>query len=326
MNGMKDIPKKRLLSLYKQLYRIREVELTIEKLYPSDEMKTPVHLCIGQEAIPVGICANLKKEDYCFSNHRGHGHYLAKGGDLKAMIAELYGKETGCSKGRGGSMHLIDTSVNLLGSSSIVGGGIPIAVGAALGASLKREKRLSVVFFGDAAVEGGVLYESFNFAKLKNLPVIFVCENNFYSVCSPLRNRQPDNNIYLRSRGFSIPSYRVDGTDVLKVYRLAHKLTEEARRGGGPFFLECYAYRWRGHAGAGADTHLGYRSKEELDKWMSKCPLKKYENFLLKKKIVNKKELEVMRRTVNREIEEAFSFAKGSPLPKPEELEFYLYQ
>ncbi|MFH0791007.1 MAG: thiamine pyrophosphate-dependent dehydrogenase E1 component subunit alpha [Candidatus Omnitrophota bacterium] len=323
---MKDISKKTLTFLYRQLYRVRAVELEIEKLYPADEMKTPVHLCIGQEAAAVGICANLKKDDYCFSNHRGHGHYLAKGGSLKAMIAELYGRETGCSKGRGGSMHLVDTSAGLLGSSSIVAGGIPIAVGAALSAVLKKQKRVSVVFFGDAACEEGVLYESFNFAKLKNLPVIFVCENNFYSVCSPLSHRQPDNHIYSRSKGFSLPAYRVDGTDVLKVYRLADKVIQAARSGKGPVFLECIAYRWRGHAGAGSDAHLGHRTQKELEHWLSKCPLKKLERFLITHKIFKIEYLSAIKQEVNKEIKEAFVFAQNSPFPNIEQLEYYVYK
>ena len=171
-----------LIKLYAVITKIRKVQLKIEELYHQDEMKTPVHLYIGQEAIAAGVCANLKKTDYVFSNHRGHGHYIAKGGDLKAMIAELYCKETGCSRGRGGSMHLVDVKVGLLGSSAIVGGGIPVAVGAALSSSLKKDNRVSVVFFGDGASEEGVLYESMNFAALKKLPVVFICENNFYSV------------------------------------------------------------------------------------------------------------------------------------------------
>lgn len=326
MLNKKDISKKTLISLYKQLYKIRKVELVIEELYPSDEMKTPIHLCIGQEAIAVGVCANLRKEDYVFSNHRGHGHYIAKAGDLKKMIAELYGKETGCSKGRGGSMHLIDTSVGLFGSSSIVGGSVPIAVGAALGSLLKKEKRVSVVFFGDGAVEEGVLYESFNFVKLKNLAVIFVCENNFYSVCSPLSKRQYSDNIYLRCAGFSIPSYRIDGTDVLKVYSISRRVIEQARKERGPSFLECRAYRWRGHSGSGSDVKLGYRSQEELDKWLRKDPLKRYERFLIKNKILTKEEISSIQKSIDEEIKEAFIFGQKSPLPKPESLLDNVYQ
>lgn len=320
------IAKEKLIRLYGTMLKIRLVQIKIEELYPQDEMKTPVHFCIGQEAIAAGVCANLRKEDYVFSNHRGHGHYIAKGGDLNKMIAELYGKENGCSKGRGGSMHLIDIAAGLLGSSSIVSGGIPLAVGAALGSRLEGKNRVSVVFFGDGAVEEGVLYESFNFAKLKNLAVIFVCENNFYSVCSPLNKRQYKDNIYLRSSGFSIPGHRIDGTDVLEVYRLSRRAIEKALKGGGPSFLECRAYRWRGHAGAGSDVLLGYRSQKELDKWMKNDPLKTYEMFLLKKGILSKKKAGSIKNTIGQEIDKAIIFGQEGVLPNPETLLDYVYK
>ena len=203
-NKINDIPKEVLRELYAIMLKIQKVQLKIAELYHEDEMKTPIHLYLGQEAVAAGVCANLNRDDYVFSNHRGHGHYIAKGGDIKAMVAELYNRATGCSRGRGGSMHLIDTAVGVLGSSSIVGGGIPIATGAALGSLLKKDNRVSVAFFGDAAVEEGVIYESINFAKLKNLPVVYVCENNFYAVCSHLSRRQAKDDIYRRFDGFSM--------------------------------------------------------------------------------------------------------------------------
>ena len=222
--------------LYRMLL-IRTVQLRIESLYHLDEMKTPVHLCIGQEAIAAGVCVALTQNDYVFSNHRGHGHYLAKGGDLRAMIAELYCRETGCSKGRGGSMHLVDLSVGLMGSSSIVAGGISLAVGAALCSSLKRESKVSVAFFGDGASDEGVLYESINFAVLRKLPVLFVCENNFYAVCSPMANRQKESTIFQRFAGLGLPSKLIDGTDVLAVYQAVEEFAKDARSGKGPAFI-----------------------------------------------------------------------------------------
>ena len=218
-----DIPKETLRELYRMMLKIQKVELKIAELYHEDEMKTPVHLCLGQEAIATGVCANLTLADYVLSNHRGHGHYIAKGGDIKAMIAELYHRQTGCSKGRGGSMHLVDTSIGVPGTSSIVGGCIPIATGAALGSGLKKDGRVSIAFFGDAAVEEGVIYESINFAMLKKLPVVYICENNFYSVFSHLSKRQAKDDIYHRFEGLSIPGYRVDGNNVIEVYRIAKK-------------------------------------------------------------------------------------------------------
>lgn len=311
--------------LYYLLSLIRQVQLKIEDLYHLDEMKTPVHLCIGEEAISVGVCYSLKKEDYVFSNHRGHGHYLAKGGDLNAMIAELYCRKTGCSKGRGGSMHLVDRSVGLMGSSSIVSGGIPLAVGAALGSRLKGDNTVSVTFFGDGAVDEGVLYESVNFALLKKLPVLFVCENNFYSVCSPTASRHYSDNIYERFKGMGLPSYRVDGTDVVAIYNLAQRLIETARQGGGPAFMECRAYRWRGHAGAGPDVALGYRTQDELDCWLKHCPLESYKKRLVDSRVLSQEQVDGIDSQIRSKVEEAFTYAQNSPLPEGKDLLKYLF-
>ncbi len=321
-----DIPREVLRELYSVMLKIQTVELKIAELYSEDEMKTPIHLCLGQEAVAAGVCANLNIDDYVFSNHRGHGHYIAKGGDIKAMIAELYNRATGCSRGRGGSMHLVDTSVGLLGSSSIVGGGIPIATGAALGALLKKNNRVSTVFFGDAAVEEGVLYESISFAKLKNLPVIYVCENNFYGVCSHLTMRQAEDAIYHRFEGLSIPGYRIDGNNVIKVYLTAKKAIDHARSGGGPSFIECRTYRLKDHGGTGSGVEIGYRTQKEVDAWAARCPVKNFERFLCKQKIMTNVEIRELREAINWEVGEAFKFAQASPLPSRDEVLAYLYQ
>jgi pyruvate dehydrogenase E1 component alpha subunit len=326
MNGLKGISKKKFLDMYRMLAKIRGVQLRIEELYHLDEMKTPVHLCLGQEAVSVGVCANLKKEDFLFSNHRGHGHYLAKGGNLNFMIAELYCKETGCSKGRGGSMHLIDTSVGLMGSSSIVSGGIPLAVGAALTAFLKRENRISVVFFGDGASEEGVLYESMNFAALKKLPVVFVCENNFYSVCSHISAREPDSKIYMRPKAFNIPSKIVNGMDVLEVYLKAKEAINYTRSGKGPFFIEVKTYRWRGHAGQGDELKSKYRKMDEWRRWIKLDPISKYENRLLKSNILSEKLKQNINKQIEHDIDKAFEFGQKSPLPKKRDIMNYLYR
>lgn len=317
--------KPQLVAIYETMLKIRLVELKIEELYSQDEMKTPVHLCIGQEAIAAGVCANLNKEDYVFSNHRGHGHYIAKGGELKSMIAELYCKETGCSKGRGGSMHLIDTSVGFMGSSSIVAGSIPIATGAALSSVLRKDNRVSVVFFGDAASEEGVLFESMNFAALKNLPVVYVCENNFYSVCSHQTARQANCDISMRPKAFDIPSYQVDGSDVMEVYAASKKAIQGARSGRGPSFLECRVYRWRGHAGPGDPQKDSYRKPEEWGEWIKKDPLKNFEAALVKENIITIGEIKEITKRIDEDILEAFEFARKSPLPEKEELEKYLF-
>ncbi len=321
-----DISKKVLQELYLVMLRIQKVELKIDELYHEDEMKTPVHLCLGQEAVATGVCLNLTADDYVFTNHRGHGHYIAKGGDVKAMVAELYNRESGCSRGRGGSMHLIDTTAGLLGSSSIVGGCIPIATGAALASVLKKDNRVSVAFFGDAAVEEGVIYESINFAMLKKLPVIYVCENNLYSVFSHLSKRQAQDNIYRRFTGLSIPSYLVDGNNVIEVYRMAKKAIAQARDGGGPSFIECRTYRLRDHHGTGSGVEAGYRTQEEVDEWAAKCPVKNYQRLLLEQKLLTATETERFAAAIDREVEEAFKFAQASPLPKKEDVLDYLFQ
>jgi pyruvate dehydrogenase E1 component alpha subunit len=308
------------------MLKVRKVQLKIAELYHEDEMKTPVHLCLGQEAVAAGVCAHLNANDYVFSNHRGHGHYIAKGGDVKAMIAELYNRETGCSKGRGGSMHLVDISVGLLGTSSIVGGSIPIATGAALGSVLQKKNRVSIAFFGDAAVEEGVLYESINVAMLKKLPVVYVCENNFYSVCTPLSKRRAKDNIYRCFEGLSIPGYRVDGNNVIDVYRIAKNAIDNARKGGGPSFIECRTYRLRDHHGTDSGVEIGYRTQEEVDEWTAKCPAKNFERFLIKQNVIAKREIEEFVATIDREVEGAFKFAQVSPLPDKDEVIKYLYQ
>lgn len=322
---MKGLSRDKLRELHRTILRIRLVELKIEELYPEDEMKTPIHLYIGQEAVAAGVCANLNKDDYAFSNHRGHGHYIAKGGDLKSMISELYCRETGCSKGRGGSMHLVDTSVGFMGSSSIVGGSIPIATGAALSSVFNMDNRVSVVFFGDAASEEGVLFESMNFAALKNLPVVYICENNFYSVCSHQSTRQANCDISMRPKAFDIPSYRVDGSDVVEVYLKSKKAVEDARSGKGPSFLECRAYRLRAHAGAGDPQKDAYRKANEWDDWKEKEPLQNFERALIKENVITKKEIQGVTEEINKNILEAFEFAKKSPLPDKGEIEKYLF-
>jgi len=321
-----DIPKEVLRELYRMMLKIQKVELKINELYHEDEMKTPVHLCLGQEAVAAGVCRHLNTDDYVFSNHRGHGHYMAKGGDVKTMVAELYNRETGCSRGRGGSMHLIDTSVGLPGTSSIVGGCVPIATGAALGSVLKKDNRVSVAFFGDAAVEEGVTYESINFAMLKKLPVVYVCENNFYSVFSHLSKRQAKDDIYRRFEGLSIPGYRVDGNNVIEVYRIAKKAIGNARRGGGPSFMECRTYRLRDHHGTGSGVEVGYRTQEEVDEWAAKCPVSNFERFVVEQSIMAASEIEEFAAAVDREVEEAFTFAQASPLPSEDNVLEYLYQ
>lgn len=314
-----------LLNLYYDMFRIRKVQLRIESLYHLDEMKTPIHLCIGQEAIAVGVCANLNKKDYISSTHRGHGHYIAKGGDLKKLIAELYCRETGCSRGHGGSMHLVDTSVGHMGSSSIVGGGIPIGTGLALAIYMKKQNHVSVVFLGDGAADEGVLYESINFAILKKLPVIYIYENNQFSVCSRLSARKTGEIIFHATPAEHMFTKTVDGNDVLEVYEAAGEAVLRARNGQGPSFIECKTYRMRGHAGAGSDAGLGYRSAEEISSWESKCPVTTFCEDLFKKDLITQNDIQDMGKDIDIEIDEAFRFAQESQLPNGEHILQYLF-
>ena len=268
---------------------IRMAEEEIANRYKFGEMRCPTHLSIGQEAAASGVGQALKKTDLALSTHRGHAHYLAKGGNLNRMIAEIYGKKTGCSKGKGGSMHLIDRSVGFEGSTAIVGNTIPIGVG--LGLSLKIDKKdsISVVFCGDGSVEEGVFYESVNFAITKKLPILFVCENNLYSVYSPLKVRQPEGRkIFEMVQAIGVSSAHEDGNDVRKVNKLTNKAITKIRETSMPFFIELETYRWREHCGPNYDNDIGYRSQSEYLQWKKKDPITLFERIMLKEKIVDK--------------------------------------
>ena len=322
---MHGIPEKKKKEIFYAMLRIRRVQERIESLYLQDEMKTPVHLYIGQEAVAVGICSVLEKDDYISSNHRSHGHYLAKGGDLKAMIAELHCKKDGCSKGYGGSMHLVDISVGHMGSSSIVGGGIPIGTGLALAIKMKGTRRVSVVFFGDGAADEGVLYESFNFAMLKELPVIYVLENNQWSVCSHISARQADENIFHRASQDLLLAKKIDGNNVTTVYEATFQAVKRARQGLGPSFIECETYRILGHAGCKTQDPKGYRDQKEVEAWERKCPVNHFQNLLLQENALTAEDLADMEKQIACEIDDAFAFAQKSPLPTSEDLYMNLY-
>lgn len=315
-----DIKQETLKNLLYTMLKIRRFEEKIIELYPEQEIKTPVHLCIGQEAIAAGVCENLNKDDYVFSTHRNHGHYIAKGIDIKLLMAELYGKVTGCSRGKGGSMHPVAPECGILGTSAIVSGGIPLAVGTSLASRFKKNKRVSVTFFGDGAVDEGTFYESLSFSSLKKLPVVFVCENNFYATNSAQLARQPLDNISKRAESYGIPGYAIDGNDVLGIYRLAEETVNKARDGLGPTLIECRTYRWKGHVGPECDYEKGCRPKKELEEWMEKCPVEIYKNFLVKNKVISASEFQDMVKEADENIESAVRFAKESPFPEECEL------
>lgn len=316
-----DISPDTLQSLYVTMLRLRYFEEKVAELLTTEpEIKCPTHLYIGQEAVAAGVCANLRKDDWVFSTHRSHGHYLAKGGDLRALMAELYGKATGCSKGRGGSMHLASAEMGLPGSSAIVAGTIPIAVGAALSFMRQKGDTISVAFFGDGAANEGVFYESLNFAALKKLPVVFVCENNLFSTHMPVSACLADTCIYKKAEAFGMPGVRVDGNDVLEVFKVARKAIEAARGRQGPTLIECITYRWRGHVGPNYDLDKGLRSKEQLDYWMNRCPIKALEKLLLNHSIVSDSEKKQIQGRIAQEVAEAVTFVTESPYPDRGEL------
>ena len=306
---MKQIIKK----LYKSAYRIRQVETEISKRYSEQKMRCPVHLSIGQEAVSAAFSEIVNKDDFAVSTHRCHAHYLGKGGSLKKMIAEIYGKKTGCSAGKGGSMHLIDLKCNFMGSTAIVGNSIPIGVGLSLSSKIKKTNQISFVFLGDGALEEGVFYESLNFAIIKKLPVIFICENNLYSVYSPLSVRQPPKRSFVKMcEGIGAKSSKHDGNDVVNVYKKLSKIVKYVRKNPQPYFVEFATYRWLEHCGPNYDNNIGYRSQSEFLKWKKKDPL-----INLKKKFPKNKLKIILdvENKVNKEIKSAFDFAEKSPFP-----------
>ena len=296
------------------MLRIRLVEESIANKYSEQKMRCPTHLSIGQEAIAVGVCANLTLQDQVLSTHRAHAHYLAKGGCLNSMMAEIYGKASGCSKGMGGSMHLIDTSVGFMGSTAIVGNTIPVAVGLALEKKLTRKKSIACVFFGDGATEEGAFYESVNFAIIHSLPILFICENNLYSVYSGLEVRQPvDRKIYKMVRAMGISAQHGNGNDVEEVARKVKHAKTMILKSGGPQFLEFDTYRWREHCGPNFDNNIGYREESEFLKWKKKDPLKNFYSENSQKYIDRKID------TISQEIDDAHQFADDSKFPTLQE-------
>jgi TPP-dependent pyruvate/acetoin dehydrogenase alpha subunit len=306
----------KLKNIYKSMVEIRLTEETIARRYTDWEMRCPTHLSIGQEAVASGVSGCLTNNDFVLSTHRSHAHYIAKGGDLNSMIAEIYGKETGCSAGKGGSMHLIDTSVGFMGSTAIVGNTIPVAVGLALSLQLKQVNSVSCVFFGDGAVEEGAFYESVNFAILKNLPVLFICENNLYSVYSPLNVRQPERRkIHKMVKAFGIDTTNGDGNNVSEVFKITKEAIKKIKSGGGPQFIEFSTYRWLEHCGPNYDNNIGYRSEKEFIEWKKNDPILHCEEKLL---TLSDKEINQIKEKAQLKIDKAFDFAKESPFPESE--------
>jgi TPP-dependent pyruvate/acetoin dehydrogenase alpha subunit len=312
--------------LYFSMLRIRMVEEKIAELYSEQEMRCPVHLSIGQEAVAVGVCDHLENQDIVMSAHRAHAHYLAKGGDLKSMIAELYGKASGCAMGKGGSMHLVDLESGFFAAVPIVGSTIPIAVGVAWAFKLKKSSNIVTVFLGDGATEEGVFFESLDFASLKKVPILFVCENNFYSVYSQLNVRQsPDRKLSVLAESHGIKSFTGDGNNIDQVSKISKKAVDYIKENNCPAFVEFDTFRWLEHCGPNGDDHLGYRIKGELSQWLKKDPIDLFKSKIIENHEIDNNDISDMKQLISSEIESAFKSAKESEFPAQNVLNQHIY-
>ena len=300
------------------MYFYREVEQKISDIYSYGEIRCPTHLSIGQEAVPAAFSKLIHKEDFSVSTHRGHLHYLAKAGNLNNFFSEIFGKENGCSSGKGGSMHLIDLKVNFMGTSAILGNSIPLGVGLGLSIKQKNTNNISSIFFGEGATEEGVFYESVNFAALKELPVLFICENNFYSVYSPLKVRQPKSRkIHKVVETLGIESKINTSNDVINIYKDMEFAIKFIKKNKKPFFLECETYRYIEHCGPNKDDHLNYRPISEQKKWNKKDCLVKIENYLTNNDKKSFDKIKHIKSKIEKKITVALNYAKISKPPKP---------
>ena len=310
-----EISNKKLISMYKSMLRLRNFEDRVKDLFAAGEMPGFVHLYLGEEAVAVGASSALEKDDYITSTHRGHGHILAKGGEMKLMMAELYGKSTGYNKGKGGSMHIAWPQLGILGANGIVSGGIPIATGAALSAKYRKSNQVTVCFFGDGAASEGTFHESVNIASAFNLPVVYVCENNLYGVGTRQSDVRNIDDIADRGAAYGIPGLVVDGNDVIAVFEAVSEAVKRARNGEGPTLIECKTYRWRTHFEGEPDT---YRPPEEVEYWLKREPIAPYRKKLIDQDVLNESDAEKIEKDVIAELDEAVEFARTSPLPDPE--------
>jgi pyruvate dehydrogenase E1 component alpha subunit len=313
----------KLVSMHKGMLRIRHTEETIARRYADQEMRTPVHLGVGQEAVAVGVCSALEKGDVVYSHHRSHNHYLAAGGSVYELAAELYGRETGCARGRGGSVHLTSMATGFVASTAILGETVACAVGSALAIKMDSKDRVAVTFFGDAACEEGIIYECLNYAAVNRLPVLFVCENNLYSTESSLSVRQPlGTELTERARAFKIYADKADGNDVMAVYEAAQRAVARARKGDGPAFLELMTYRWREHVGPKFDHELGrsYRTKQELEEWMQHCPIRLSSSRIVSQSLASQQELDCWANETQAAIDADFDQARSDPWPSAADL------
>ncbi len=310
------------IEMLKRMMLIRAFEEKAEELFMRNLVHGTMHLSVGEEAVAVGSIFALNREDYITSTHRGHGHMIAKGGDIKKMFAEFLGKDTGYCHGRGGSMHIADFSLNNIGATGIVGAGIPIATGAAFAIKYMRRKEIVLCFFGDGAANEGTFYESLNMASIWNLPIIFMCENNMYAMSSPVSKFIPTPNISDRAKSFSIPGVTVDGMDVIAVYEVTKEAADRARNGGGPTLIEAKTYRYKGHSKSDKNV---YRTKEEIEEWKKKDPIVNFIKKLKELGDLDDKTLESIKNDIEKTIEEGVNFALNSKEPSPDTLMWYVY-
>ena len=321
-----ELQNERLIRMYEQMVTIRGFEEAVSLLNREEGCVGVPHLYIGEEAIAAGVCENLRESDYITSTHRGHGHCLAKGCDLKKMMAEIFGKRTGYCKGKGGSMHIADYSRGIIGANGIVAAGIPIATGCALSSRLRGTDQVTVCFFGDGASNEGAFHEALNLAAVLKLPILYLCENNYYGISGvqapgfgleKSRLHQTIENVSERAVAYNIPGVTIDGNDVVAVYQAANEAIAKVRDGCGPSLLECKTYRWRQHCEL--DEEFAYRTKEEVAKWKKKCPIKRLENDLLQKGILSKGKIEEINGAIQPRVDEAVEFARESPFPETRE-------
>ncbi|WP_308043532.1 pyruvate dehydrogenase (acetyl-transferring) E1 component subunit alpha [Clostridium botulinum] len=312
---MKKLNENSIVEMYKTMLKIRKFEQVAMNTFAEGKIPGFVHLYIGEEAVATGVCANLKDSDYITSTHRGHGHILAKGGDLKFMMAELFGKATGYCKGKGGSMHIADATKGILGANGIVGAGHNIAVGAGLSAQYRETDQVCVCFFGDASTNQGTFHESLNMASVWKLPVVFVCENNLYGISMSQNRHQAIKDVADRGVAYNVPGIVVDGNDVFAVYEAAKEAIKRAREGKGPTLIECKTYRHRGHF---EGDPCVYKPTEEQEEWLAKDPIPRFEKYLVENEILTEEKLKEVQKKVESQIDEAVDFANNSPYPELE--------
>jgi pyruvate dehydrogenase E1 component alpha subunit len=311
------LSKEKKLWMYRKMLEIRHFELEVDRLFKANMIWGTCHLSVGEEASAVGSIAALEESDMITSTHRGHGHCLAKGGELPKMFAELLGKETGYCRGRGGSMHIADLEKGNLGANGIVGGGIPIATGAALASKMKKDGKVTLCFFGDGAANQGCFHEAANLAAVNKLPIVYICENNLYGMSVPFSKASSVQNIADRAAAYGIPGKVVDGNDVEAVYEAVKEAVDRARRGEGPSLIENKTYRWLGHSKSDANV---YRTREEIEEWKQKCPIKRYRQKLINDGVASAEELDRIEKEVETAIKDAIEYAKNSPEPRVEDI------